>query len=1313
MSRIQVGSRARHATSSWLAVLALLLFASAVPLESRAQSDPARGPGGPVLVLTSGTASFGTFYAEILRAEGLNAFEVADISTLTTSLLGGADVVVLARTALTSSQASLLSEWVTGGGKLIAMDPDPQLSGLLGIAPNGGTLSGGYLRIEAGGGLGTGFPTQTLQFHGTARTFTASGATTLATLYSSATQSAGVPAITLRSAGTNGGQAVAYTFDLATSIVRARQGNPAWASQERDGRPPIRSNDKYYGPSTRDPQPDWIDLDRLWIPQADEQQRFFAKLVTELSLDRRPLPRFWYLPDRHRAAVVLTGDDHGVYGPAQWLDRLIASSPSGCSVDRWECVRATVYASVVPSFQFGFGQTPLSDAQAASYVSRGFEIASHLNTNCQDFTPSSLASFVSGQLTAFAQRYPSVPAPTTNRYHCVVWSDWASGATVVRTSGIRLDTSYYLWPPEWVANRPGHFTGSAMPMRFAALDGRLIDVYQVVTQMTDESGQWYPFTIDTLLDRALGSEEHYGVYTVNSHTDAATTPVSDSVVASARARGVPVVNARQMLAWLDGRNASSFGSLARSGEALSFSVAPGAGASGLQAMLPYASRGGTLQSLRRGTADVPYVLQALKGTVYAVFAATAGTYTANWGGDTTAPTVASRSPAAGATGVSTTTTVTASFAEPLDPASVNANTFQLRTAGGTAVAGTVTYVGGTSTAVFTPAAALAANATYAATLKGGATDPRIEDAAGNALAADVTWSFTTAAGPACPCSAFAPDARPAVESFADASPVELGVRFRPSVSGWVTGLRFYKGAGNGGTHVGNLWSAGGALLASATFRNETATGWQTVTFANPVAVTAGTAYVASYFAPQGGYAATAGFFASTGFTSGPLYLFRDGEGGGNGLFRYGSTSGFPTQSYQGTNYWIDVVFATSVGGGADTTPPTVTSVAPASGATGVPTTTTVVATFSEPLDAATVSTGTVELRSGSGTLVPAAVAYDATSRRVTLTPNVALPAGTAHTFTLRGGATDPRIKDVAGNALAATYTAGFSTGAAGGDTTRPTVTARVPAAGATGVATSTTIVVTFSEPLAAASVTTGAAELRGAGGALISTAIAYDAAGPRVTLTPSAALAAGTGYTVTVRGGTTGARVTDLAGNALAADDTWSFTTASSGGGSVYTLFPAGAVPQVPENADTGSVELGVKFRPAVDGAITGLRFYKGSSANAGPHVGNLWSATGARLATGTFQNETASGWQTLTFTTPVAVTAGTVYVASYFAPAGRYASNTGFFATAGTQNGPLYALRDGESGGNGVYRYGTSSGFPTATWQSTNYWVDVIFVPR
>ena len=142
---------------------------------------------------------------------------------------------------------------------------------------------------------------------------------------------------------------------------------------------------------------------------------------------------------------------------------------------------------------------------------------------------------------------------------------------------------------------------------------------------------------------------------------------------------------------------------------------------------------------------------------------------------------------------------------------------------------------------------------------------------------------------------------------------------------------------------------------------------------------------------------------------------------------------------------------------------------------------------------------------------------------------------------------------------------------------------------------------------------------------------------------------------------------------------------------------------------DTDAVEVGVKFRADSNGVITGLRFYKGAG-NTGTHVGHLWAANGTLLATATFTNETASGWQQVSLATPVAVTANTTYVASYYAPVGRYSVDDNFFAASGVDNQPLHALANGLDGPNGVYRYGSGGGFPTSSFAASNYWVDVVF---
>ena len=89
---------------------------------------------------------------------------------------------------------------------------------------------------------------------------------------------------------------------------------------------------------------------------------------------------------------------------------------------------------------------------------------------------------------------------------------------------------------------------------------------------------------------------------------------------------------------------------------------------------------------------------------------------------------------------------------------------------------------------------------------------------------------------------------------------------------------------------------------------------------------------------------------------------------------------------------------------------------------------------------------------------------------------------------------------------------------------------------------------------------------------------------------------------------------------------------------------------------------------------------------------------------------ESATGWQQVNFSTPVAITANTTYVASYHAPNGHYAVNEDYFAPTGVDSPPLHALRDGVDGGNGVYGYGPSGTFPTGVYRTENYWVDVVF---
>jgi hypothetical protein len=168
----------------------------------------------------------------------------------------------------------------------------------------------------------------------------------------------------------------------------------------------------------------------------------------------------------------------------------------------------------------------------------------------------------------------------------------------------------------------------------------------------------------------------------------------------------------------------------------------------------------------------------------------------------------------------------------------------------------------------------------------------------------------TAAIPPCPCTIWPSTAAPLNTDVGPDSPIELGVTFRSDISGYITGIRFYKSAANTGVHVGNLWSATGGLLATATFSGESVSGWQQVNFSNPPAIQANTDYVASYHNTLGHYSGDWNYFAAAGTDNTPLHALANQKGVQNGLFTYSLTSAFPTSTFYAANYWVDAVFNT-------------------------------------------------------------------------------------------------------------------------------------------------------------------------------------------------------------------------------------------------------------------------------------------------------------------------------------------------------------------------------------------------------------------
>jgi hypothetical protein len=715
-----------------------------------------------------------------------------------------------------------------------------------------------------------------------------------------------------------------------------------------------------------------------------------------------------------------------------------------------------------------------------------------------------------------------------------------------------------------------------------------------------------------------------------------------------------------------------------------------------------------------------------------------------------------------------------------------------------AVNGTVSYNSQTQTTTFTPVAGYAGAASFNYTI----TDTSGATATGQ-VSLNVTYPLNDQ-------SLFGTNDTPSIADSPDPSSIEVGVDFTTSANGEITGIRFYKGAGNAGPHVAHLWNSAGTLLATATFTSESASGWQEVDFSTPVFVTAGTTYVASYHT-NAGYAATPNYFTS-GVTNGEL----SAPAAGNGVYSYGSGAILPTNTFNSTNYWVDVVFdgsnkpnaiadsgfvvnengSISIAASAllanDTDsggfPFSISGVGNPQNGTVSYNANTQTVTFVPAANyngAASFTYTIADTNGGTSSAVasllvnnPAAeTLFSLSSTPSTVTVNDPLPVELGVAFTADADGlisglrfykgpqnTGPHIADLWSSngtllatatfadetasgwqqvnfatpvqiAAGATYVASYHTSGnysadssyftspvVSGDLTAPVSNNGVYAYGANSVFPTNSysgsnywvdVVYTKTPPRPIAnndgefivnengSITISVSSLlandsapdglpisfAGVANPLNGT-VSYDASAQTVTFVPNAGYvgAASFNYTISDANGTATANVA-------------AFATSPG----TESLFSLSSTPGTVTVNDTSSVELGVKFTADANGLITGLRFYKGPQ-NTGPHVADLWSSDGTLLATATFSNETASGWQQMNFASPVSITAGTTYIASYHTN-GDYSADAGYFSNS-LVSGDLTATATG----NGVYAYGTGSIFPNNSVNSSNYWVDVVY---
>ena len=529
------------------------------------------------------------------------------------------------------------------------------------------------------------------------------------------------------------------------------------------------------------------------------------------------------------------------------------------------------------------------------------------------------------------------------------------------------------------------------------------------------------------------------------------------------------------------------------------------------------------------------------------------------------PIVVSVTPAIDATGVCSLAVITASFSEAMNPATINAATFTL-TPG---VTGIITHDVSNTIFTFTPSGPLAVNTVFTATLSTG-----VRDLFGSGLATDFVWSFRTAAN-GCNPPPTVVSVSPANGATGVCSLAVITATFseamNPSsintttftVSPGVTGIithdvsnTIFTFTPSSALAINTVYTATITTGAQDTFGNPLATDfvWSFRTAANgcnpsPTVVSVTPANSATGVCSLAVITATFSEAMNTSSINAATFTVTPGV---TGTITHDVTDTIFTFT-PSSPLWINTLYTATISTGAQDTfgnalatdfvwsfrtaangcnpPPTVVSVTPLNGASGVCPNTIVTTVFSEPMDQSSIDGTTFTLMGPGSAIVAGQVSYDGSSNTAIFTPSSSLALNTLYTATITTG-----VRDMFGNALAGDFVWTLATGANPCQPPAPPIS-ETPPNGSVGVCSATVIAVTFPQAMEPLSINTTTFTVTPG----VTGTITPDASNTIFTLTPSSDLALNTTYTATI---TTGAK--DAFGNALASNFVWTFTTAAT-----------------------------------------------------------------------------------------------------------------------------------------------------------------------
>jgi hypothetical protein len=572
-------------------------------------------PAAPILILT-GHQGFGYYTGEILKAEGFNEFVIDSLTgkKVTKSYLSGFDIVILPEQTIDASAKKLIDDYVNNGGNLIAFKPDSGLGDLFGISWMPGNIEAGHICIDTSTAEGKSLTWKSIQFHGAGDKYKTDNCRIIASFRSDSVIENNFPAVV--SAGYGKGRSVAFLYNLPESIVLTRQGNPLSAGIEKDGIPGLRGMDLFTD--------GWLDNSNSTINQADEQMMLLSHCIEKLNINKTPLPRFWYFPDSLKCLVTLTND--GEYRSETDFESQFRDADSLGA-------KMSLYILDI---------NRVSKSWADRWSARGFEIAGHPDDTKEAVNPGwyNMNNAIVMKKNEIDGKY-GLPM-RTNVNHWFVWcgrdadgkQDFTAAAKLEEKNGIELDMNYahydiksnqgadFLGP---VGTRQGNFTGSGLIMKFADINGHIINVYQHLNDVYDQEynerkdPEGFYNCFKGLMDRSL-YHEVYSFISVKCHNDEyyfSKIPLM-KMLTYANLNGIPVWTALRLLDFIKTRDEASFSEIKWKKNHLSFRLNSSfVNSSGLTFMVPYRNGDKKIASINCDEKEASFFIRSVRGSDYA------------------------------------------------------------------------------------------------------------------------------------------------------------------------------------------------------------------------------------------------------------------------------------------------------------------------------------------------------------------------------------------------------------------------------------------------------------------------------------------------------------------------------------------------------------------------------------------------------------------------------------------------------------------------------------------------------------------------